>query len=533
VLPGKKYKPEELLQVAWRRKWVLILPLLLATLAAVVMASKMPNRYRSTALMLVVPQRVPETYVRSTVTARIEDRLQSLRQEVLSRTRLEAIIREFNLYPGYRQVSPMEDIVERMRRDVTVEVVRGDAFRIGYVAPQARTAQRVAARLASVFSDANLRERAVLAEATTEFLQSELDEARRRLAEHEGKLADYQRRHAGELPSERQSNLGVLNSSQMQAQTLSESLNRDRDRRLLLERQIADLADEPPVVTVPVAPPPAPNGAGPTVPAGRTAAEQLAAAQEALRGMELRLKPEHPDMVAARRLIAELEVKAQADAQKATGPAPAAPPPRAANAEEIARRNRLRDMRAEMANLDIQIASKLSEEARLRQSVATYQARIEATPTRESELTALTRDYTTLQTNYQSLLARQQDAKVAANLERRQIGEQFRLVDPPRIPERPFSPNRPLMALVGALAGLALGLVWAGWLEHRDTSLRTEEDVVLALGLRVLARVPSMRSREEAQRGRRRALLLTGGLAVLLGGIAASWKYVNFPALWN
>ena len=217
-------------------------------------ARTLPNLYHSETLILVVPQRVPESYVRSTVTTRIEDRLQSITQQILSRTRLERIIQDFNLYADERRTAIMEDIVERMRKEIEVQVVKGDAFRVGFTSDEARTAMRVTERLASLFIEENLRDREVLAEGTNQFLEAQLEDARRRLIENEKRLEDYRRQHSGELPTQLEANMQGQHNIEMQLQALLESVNRDRDRRLALERLLAD-ANTPD----PVAPPPRPG----------------------------------------------------------------------------------------------------------------------------------------------------------------------------------------------------------------------------------------------------------------------------------
>ena len=157
-------------------------------------------------------------------------------------------------------------------------------------------------------------------------------------------------------------------------------------------------------------------------------------------------------------------------------------------------------MQAERESLDRRIALNQAEEARLQTVLSGYRAKVEAAPTRESEEIELTRDYTTLQEQYQALLTRSQQSKIAADLERRQIGEQFRLIDAARLPERPISPNRPRLNMMGALAGLALGLALIALLEYRDTSFRTDDDVALSLSLPVLAVIPAMTTRRERER---------------------------------
>ena len=253
MLPGQQYLPEDLLRIAWRRKWLIVIPLVAAAIGAAVVTQRLPNLYRAETLILVVPQRVPESYVRSTVTARIEDRLSSIQQQILSRSRLERIIQDFDLYPDERRRLVMEDVVERMRRDIegpTIE--RGDAFRVGFVSKDPRLAQRVTERLASLFIDENLRDREVLAEGTSQFLDAQLEDTKQRLLEKEKTLEQYRRQYSGELPTQVEANLEAIQRLQLQVQSLTEGLNRDADRRATFERQIADLeaasAAEVPIV---------------------------------------------------------------------------------------------------------------------------------------------------------------------------------------------------------------------------------------------------------------------------------------------
>src|SRR5712691_5894982 len=130
MLPGRKYTPEDIVAILWHWKWLLAGGIFLFTVIAIVIALQLPNQYRSETLILVIPQRIPESYVRSTVTMRIEDRLRSIGQEIFSRSRLERVITEFDLYPDLRKNRPMEAIVEQMREQIIVDTVKDDAFKI-------------------------------------------------------------------------------------------------------------------------------------------------------------------------------------------------------------------------------------------------------------------------------------------------------------------------------------------------------------------------------------------------------------------
>lgn len=512
MLPGKVLRPEDVLGILRRRAWWLLVPSAVVAAATAVVSRKLPDLYRSETLILVVPQRVPENYVKPTVTSRIEDRLQSISQQILSRTRLERIIQDFNLYAEEQRTGIMEDIVENMREDITVDVVKGDAFRVSYIGRDPRTVMRVTDRLSSLFIEENLRDRTMLAEGTDQFLEKQLADARGRLAETEKRLEEYRKRFAGQLPSQLETNLQVIQGTSAQLQQLNESLNRDRDRLLAVKRQLNDLT------AIATAPLPADND-----PNGGTAAEQLAAANAALAAMKLKLKPEHPDIKRANLAIAELQKKADHETTAASLAPEAAP--RKATPTEVARVNKLNDLRAELDQLDRQIAFKEAEDKRLRSVVGSYQHRVEAVPTRESEMSALTRDYATLQTMYQGLVEKKEQSKIAANLERQQNGQQFKLLDPARLPEKPFSPNRLLINLVGLVGGIAIGAALIALLEYRDQSFRTEDEVAAAFGVNVLAVVPVMQSEAERKKQFRRTTILGCGLGFMVAACLAVVVY--------
>lgn len=503
MIPGRQYTPEDLLKIALRRKWLVVPPLVAGALAAAVLLQFLPNKYKSETLILVVPQRVPESYVQSTVTTRIEDRLQSLRQQILSRTRLERIILDYDLYAPQRASAPMEDIVGLMRRQIDVQLVRGDAFAISFISESPETAQRVTERLASLVIDENLKDREIVAEGTSEFIETQLEEARVRLVEHEKKLEAYRRAHIGELPTQAQANMQAVANLQANVQGLSDSIARDRDRLFIVEREITDMPARIEAGAVQPMPGAAPATDADGLPVA-SPSERLAAARTQLRVMETRLKPEHPDVIRMKGIIRDLEAKA-AEERKPDAPKPAGP------SLAAIREAQLRDERAQ---LNRQISQKDAQLNELRGQIGTYQARLDAMPTRETELVALTRDYDTLQGVYTDLLAKRENSKVAANLERRQIGEQFKILDPAFRPETAFSPNRRFIALAGVAGGLALGVAIIVLMELREKTYRSDTDIQQSLKLPVLAMIPRMPNAEE--RARRRRLMVWGTSAAVV-----------------
>jgi polysaccharide chain length determinant protein (PEP-CTERM system associated) len=503
VLPGKKYTLDEMLRIVRRRWWLVLLPLVVGVTAGVLTYQRLPVKYRSETMIMVVPQRIPDNYVKPTVTTDVADRLRSISNQILSRSRLERIIQDFGLYKDLRAGTIMEDIVDRMRSDIEVRLEgpqgRESSFRVTYKSGDAKVAQKVTERLASLFIEENLRDRETLADSTNQFLESQLQDAKQRLIEQEKKLEEYRRRFSGQLPSQVSANLQSIQAAQMQLQSLSETMNRARERRLLVERQIADAQTLPADIVAPNVP--ASPDATPVLPLP----QRLEAARARLEVYKRRYTPDHPDVLALERQVRDLQaqIDEEADRSKSDKDKPV-------SRAELVRQKRVGDLQAELGVIDRQLAAAQTEEGRLKNLIGSYQAKVEVVPTRESELVELTRDYATLQETYSNLLQKREDSKLAANLERRQIGEQFRVLDPASLPERPYNQKQRLGALIGGpLGGLALGLLLVAFLEYRDSTFKCEEDVVRVLSLPVLALVPLIASEAEdsRQQAKSRALL--------------------------
>lgn len=501
MLPIKRFTPEVIASQLWTRRWLVLFPFVLVALVTSVVARLLPDQYRSEAMILVEPQQVPENYVKPTVTMSVQDRLQSITRQILSRSRLEALIQELDLYPELRKRALMEDVVEQMREDITVKVERGLSFRIAYVSTHPVTAMKVAERLAQFFIDQNLRDRQGLAQGTSDFLAAQLEDARRRLSDQEHKLEAYRQQHPGELPSQQQSNLTAVSSIQIQMQSLIDAAGRDRDRLRELQRERDDLSSTPVVDS---------DSTDSASPQGK-----LESARRTLAALQQRYTANHPDVIRMQREVKKLENDVAAIPSAGLG-APM-------SQTEQARARRIRDLDDQITQTGARIKRREDEQNRLQNQQRAYQAKADAAPIRETELIALTRDYGTLQDLYTNLLKKSEESRMASDLESRQIGEQFRLLDPARMPERPFSPNRLLIAIAGAAGGLALGLLLAALAEYRDNSFSVDHEVVAVLALPVLAMIPEMLTQGERRRLRMRRLLTSTvgvlGLTVAAGAV--------------
>lgn len=512
MLPGNPVTPEFIVGVVRRHIWLLIVPLAVAAAATALYARHLPDLYSADTVILVVPQKVPENFVRSTVSDSIQDRLQTITPTILSRTRLERLITEFDLYPEERRLWPMEDVVLKMKDDIKFPETRDNSFRIRYLGKDPKKVMQVANRLGSLFIDENMSDRRAQSEGTNKFLESQLVEAKAKLVEQEKKLEIYKREHAGELPSQVSSNLQQAEAAQRSVRDARESINRDRDARLELVRQLGDLQN--PILAETPAPTSQPSGIDPT---GSTQ-QQLAQAQAAVADLEARgYKAGHPDLDKARRRVRDLTAQMAREAA-----APTSEAPRVVSSGELERRRKIAALQTQIAEIDRQIAREQEEVTRQQAVAEEAQRRADALPTRESELTELTRDYATLQSSYNTLLAKKQDSQIATNLEELNIGEQFKLLDPAQIPARPYSPNRLMINSVGAAVGLGIGVLLIGILEYRDRSFRTDEELARMIGLPVLAVIPVMQSDADRRNERLRSVLtyaVLGSVVIACAGL--------------
>ena len=517
MLPHKTYSPGDIAAIVWRKRAFLIIPLALGIASIPMLAAFVPERYQSETVIMVIPQRVPDTYVKATVTERMEDRLPTISAQILSRSRLERVIREFGLYPQMVAAAPMEDVVEQMRTDIKGPEIEGTervSFRLGYTSDDAATAQQVTARLASLYLEQNHRDRTNRADSTSQFLEEKLADAERRLIEHERKREEYNRRYAGQLPSQLTGNFQVIQNTQQQLQNIGDAINKARDRRLLYEQQLADAQMPLPVAAVPASP------------ENQSAAQRLDTARADLDSARRKYKDGHPSIAGLERTVRQWEEKAAEEARLNADESTRLR--RGPSVAEVERQRRISQLQTELKIIDGQIATSQAEEKRLEGMLATYQSNVAALPSRESELVELDRGYEVLKATHASLLLKREDSKIAADLERGQIGEQFNVIDKASFPERPHNQMRRLQLMAAApLGGLLLGMLFVGLVELRDSTFRTEQEVERALKLPVLALVPVIVT--DAQRkteARRRIALDATTATVLLGAMAVvvTWR---------
>lgn len=513
---GRSLGLSGLLETVQRRRFLALLPFLFILTAAVSLALFLPGLWTAKALILVDRQEIPEAFVKSTVSADLEGRLLTLSYDVLSNPRLMQIVEQYNLYPDFRQRRPPEDIVDRMRRDIRVELPESDrrnrdtstvAFTIAYSATDPRVAMGVTNMLANLFVQENMKYRERQATSTSEFLETQLAELRGKLQAQERRIAEFKERHNGELPEQRDTNARSVERFQQQLQFSSENNRRANERRQLLTQTLAQL--DPSSFEG--------AGAGDGPPPNATGA-RLALLRQELAEMQKRYSDRYPDIIQLKEQIKGLEAKLAAEGGAASvGPKPA----RREGYKVIPRNAYVQSMMRELDQANIDARTTADEMGALTRQIAVYQRRLDNTPRREQELTQLTRDYETTRDLFRSLLAKRGEAAIASDLEHGQKGERFRVVDPARIPDRPAGPNRLRLLLVGLALAVGSSVLAVVLAENVDTSYRAPEDVRANVPIPVLATIPRIETERDRRRALRRSRIATAAAAAGLCLVAA------------
>lgn len=505
-----------LARTAWKHLGLVAAAALTCTAIAVLTAFLLPPSYRSEALVLIDPQKIPETYVSSTVNSEVQDRLATISQEILSATKLQKIIDDFQLYRREKKHMYPEEILALMRKNIEIRLEKGwtrerpGAFRVGFEGEDPATVADVANRIVSLFLEENLREREVSAEGTSDFLTSQLEQARKKLEEQEQHLSQFKAQHAGQLPQEAGVLTGSLTRLQAQLQGDFDALSRAQQSKLMLESalRIAESSEAARVQAM------ARSEESPSSEKGPSVVKQL---EERLHAMQLRYSDEHPDIQFLRAEIARLQRREQEDKREHVKSGGKGQPvrPEALQAE-IQAQERIGAIRAQIEGADREIAARERDQEQLGQRIRELEARMQKLPVNELQMASISRDYENSLTAYKSLLEKKHTAEMASDLEHRQKGESFKVLDPARVPQKPLGPHRWLISFGGVALGLLLGAAGAFLIEFRRNVLLGEWE--LPDGVNVLGRIPFIAADAESQpdRLRSRALRTAAVSAVLL-----------------
>ena len=474
-----------------RRRWWILGPLFLGWLIVFASAWIIPPKYTSEAVILVEQQKVPEQFVMPNVQVDLEERLQSITQQVLSRSRLLNIINNLHLYQGLFFSSP-DDQIQQMRKDIKIDLIQTPhtegkrseltAFKVSYVADKPQIAQQVNTQLAGYFIDENVRASQQQSESTTNFLDSQLTSAAAALAAQEKKIREYEAAHMGELPDQLQSNLQILAGAQSQLAAAIDA----RDKALQQQAYLNSLATQYDAMGVTES----------TTPTPPTIGQQLDTARAELASLEAKYTPDHPDVKKMKETIVKLE-QMQKDTQDNKSDSSSDSDKPAATSSQLQTMTPVMQIQSQIKANKLEIQSREAHIAKLEASVNAYQARLNATPGRQQELSDIMRNYDESKKNYDVLLGKTMSSSLATSLNRQQQGDQFRVIDPPSLPEKSSFPDRFKFSLAGLGVGLALAFLLGVGMEFLDDRIRSEQDLLDTAQLPVLAEIPPLPTEHE------------------------------------
>jgi polysaccharide biosynthesis transport protein len=513
----------EIKSMVRRRRWQFLVPFFCGWVLVWGASWLIPSTYRSGTLILVEQPSVPEKYVVSNIDSDIQHQLDSITEQILSRTRLLRIIDSLGLYAQERKHKGPDELVEMMRRDIEIELSHGDdrklsAFNIYYASRDPKMAQAATSELANLFITENLEQRQERSENTTRFLQDQLDQARAKLAAQEAKLRVFKDQHLGELPNQVQSNLQILAGLQNQVQANQDSLNRAKQQNTYLESLINQYRSMD-------------SGAK----SGQTSGpiglaeidKELDQLKAQLTDLTSHYTDKHPDVRKTKEQIARTEkIRARIVAEM-NSPATDSTPAPAPAASSDAKTAPMLEMESQLKANRLEIANREAEIKDEQNKITQYQGRLNMAPVMEQQFADITRDYDQSKTDYESLLAKKNQSEMSTDLEKTQQGEHFRMLDPPNLPVRPYKPNRLLLCGAGLAVGLLLGGGLAFGQEKLSGKIYSEREIKKLVTYDVIAEIPPIESLEE-QLSHRRGAWLAGAAAVAIVGFILLGSAVTY-----
>jgi polysaccharide chain length determinant protein (PEP-CTERM system associated) len=528
---------DQLWAMVSRGRWWILLPLFLCWITVWSASWLLPTTYESQAVILIEQQKVPEQYVLSNVNVNPEERLQSMTQQILSRTGLQSIIDDFHLYPpphGLSKLFQSEDQVEQMSKDIKIDLVQAPgqapgrtgeltAFKINYTAESPELAQQVNRKLAAQFIDNSMTSQARLSQSTTSFLNKQLEDAGKKLKDQENLVSAFKAQHLGNLPSQLQSNVEILSGLQAQLQNNQHLLDGANQQKLYLDSQLQQLQQ-------------AQGGLG-----GDVGPSQIESLEKQLLDLRKSLADEraqhtenYPDIAALKGKVAETEklikeLKRGASSEQKQDAAVAGSGAGQGDTTTPTLSSPLMQLRSQLKATELAIDDYLLQKKNIELRISKYEAQLNLTPKTEQELEEISRGYEESKANYNSLLLKQNQSQLATDLELRQGGEQFTLLDPSSLPDKPKSPNHLLLSLGGLALGCILGIGLLALRELTNARVRHEDDIDGIVQARILVRIPHLQTSREARIRTASRLLeavavITMALLIVAGNLYAFYK---------
>jgi protein tyrosine kinase modulator len=481
------------LEILKRRKMWIILTTTAFFCVTLVAVLRMPDVYHAETVILVDPQKVPDSVVASSVTTTLADRLSTVRQEIMSPSRLKQMLNETGLYAAERANGKEDKVILRVQKYIQLEVVdsggsRAIAFKIGYTDSTAEAAALIPNKLAKMVIQSKVQGSQAQSENIAEFIDAQLQETKKQLEDKEAEMGRIKSTYIMDLPESKQFHLEALTGLRAQLQNSQDRISRAQQDKLYLQSMMGatnptvDLdSDSPGAINSP----------------GQAQAQRLEARIAELRG---RYGAGHPDVRKAQSELDKLRAKIAEEQKNAAPQTPAEAP------KLTKRTTRNPVIEAQLSKLDQEIEEQTKLQQQLQSQVAFHSSKLEREPIFEQQLSGLMRDYDTLRAHYNHLLDKKLSTDMYTALVSRQESEHFTILDQARIPVKPLGPNRFLYCLTAFLGGLLAGIALAIVTEMSDQSVHDEAEAANILGKAVIAGIPLIVTENQARGLRMRAV---------------------------
>ncbi len=504
---------QDYIAIVKRRKWSLVIPAVIVFTIAAVAAFVWPPTYRSTSTILIEEQEIPRDFVASTVTGFADQRLQVINQRVMISTKLLEIVNRFDLYPDLRRTKTTEEVIDKMKKDITFKTISADvmdsktnrpsvatiAFSLSYDGKIPELTQKVTGVLTSLYLEENLKVREQQTAGTFKFLEEEAQNVKNQLMKIDAELSDFKKKNMDALPELLQVNLQVLDRTDRDIGQMNDMLRSLREKESELLSQLNNFPTD----------------------ADNQDKALLRELKAKLVQLESRYSDKYPDVIKMKAEIARLEERLGASSSGKSAPE------KPDNPVYIT-------MASQLASVKSNIGSMVRQIDDLRRKQAEYQRRIEATPKADEIYKGLVSERNNTQAKYDDLIRKTMEAKVAQGLEKGQMGERFNLIDPARLPERPVKPNIPAILLIGIVLGIGAGVGVAAIKEFSDRSVRSAVVLTKNFGLPVLGSVPEIITWGDKKRLRLKRIAAFCGILVAIAAAIAVFHFfvMDMDVLW-
>ena len=562
---NERMEMQDIKGILRRQKTLFLAAFLAIFILSVIIAFVLPPVFRSQSTILIEEQQIPQEFVRTTITSYVEERLQVITQQIMSRPKLLEIINQFNLYPEMRDRFTTEEIVQKMRDAINFEMINTEvmdrrtgrpttatiAFSLAYEGKNPATVQKVANKLASLYLEANLKTREQRASNITMFLEQELKKLKEKIDEKESKISQFKQIHGQELPEYRSVNMQGLSRLNQKLDQIAMQIRSQQERKIYLEGQLANVDPLLPMVTE----------EGKTVMNPR---ERLKYLRLQLIGLQAQLSDKHPDVKKMKSEIAELEakvgntddsrekIKQLRDSEGRLAVLKGKLGPKHPDVIKLKKevgllRTQVENLKSrttvstasknnpenpayislktQIASAEMEIRSLNQEKKQVEAKINHYQQLIDNTPLVEKEYNDLIRDQQADQLKYQEIMSKLMEAKVSQGMEESQQAERFTIIDPALTPERPAKPNRLAIVLIGFVLALGFGVGLAAVRESLNTSVKNTDELIRSTGLPVLGNIPLLKTAEDLRKQQRRRIMM---IVIALMIVVAALLLINY-----